>query len=634
MSEIWQGQLEKIDDFRWRIPQSYKPGMRVPGLIFADEKLLKDIRQDKALEQVANVAFLPGIVKASLAMPDIHWGFGFCIGGVAATDVDADGVISPGGVGFDINCLTADSRILHSLGFTRSIKEFESCWPGQQLVTMNFSQAAVDKAEIQAYIKIGSKDKIYEIETFSGTRVQATAEHPFWTQDGMVPLKRLKPGVKVALYPFLGVPYDEPSDDVIVCEEDVRSFLKQKRPEISECVVSVIIKELSNRDLLPLRLNSPALPYLIKLLGYCIGDGNIHFAKKSGKGVVGFWGKKKDLESIRSDVAKTGFTCSKVYQRNRKHNIQTVYDTVKFEALESSCKVVASAFAALLAILGCPCGNKTEQAYSVPAWLFKAPLWHKRLFLASFFGAEMSSPKCYAENNYNFYCPIVSMNKNGMLADNGIAFFSDISRLLSEFGVRTVKISEAPSNFTKAGKFNYRLRLILATDNEDLINLYGKIGFEYNIERQYLANVATQFLKYKQRILSERNAAAEQAHALHRQGFSASEIFEKVAPKFVNRRFIERTIYGGRKTLPRIGFTAKNFALFLDEHTNGLGYSGMVWDTISSLTEVPGEDYVYDLTIKHPDHNFVANNFVVSNCGVRLVKTNLNASLFVFDNTN
>jgi tRNA-splicing ligase RtcB (3'-phosphate/5'-hydroxy nucleic acid ligase) len=101
MSEI---PLEKIDDYRWRIPKSYKPGMRVPGIIYADEKLLKDIRQDKALEQVANVAFLPGIVKASMAMPDIHWGYGFPIGGVAATDIENGGVVSPGGVGFDINC--------------------------------------------------------------------------------------------------------------------------------------------------------------------------------------------------------------------------------------------------------------------------------------------------------------------------------------------------------------------------------------------------------------------------------------------------------------------------------------------------------------------------------------------------
>ncbi|MDD5436249.1 MAG: RtcB family protein [Candidatus Omnitrophica bacterium] len=97
-------QLEKIDRFRWRIPESYKTGMRVDGVIYASKDMLDAILSDKAADQVANVAFLPGIVKHSFAMPDIHWGYGFPIGGVAATDVDAGGVISPGGVGFDINC--------------------------------------------------------------------------------------------------------------------------------------------------------------------------------------------------------------------------------------------------------------------------------------------------------------------------------------------------------------------------------------------------------------------------------------------------------------------------------------------------------------------------------------------------
>jgi tRNA-splicing ligase RtcB len=77
--------------------------MRVPGLIYADENMLQQIREEQALEQVANVAFLPGIVGHSLAMPDIHWGYGFAIGGVAAMRMK-DGVVSPGGVGFDINC--------------------------------------------------------------------------------------------------------------------------------------------------------------------------------------------------------------------------------------------------------------------------------------------------------------------------------------------------------------------------------------------------------------------------------------------------------------------------------------------------------------------------------------------------
>ncbi|MCZ6851639.1 MAG: RtcB family protein, partial [Planctomycetota bacterium] len=100
----FQGKLEQIDACCWRIPRDYKPGMRVDGLIYADERLIDHIKADQAPEQVANVAFLPGIQGASLAMPDIHWGYGFCIGGVCATDPDEGGVISPGGVGYDINC--------------------------------------------------------------------------------------------------------------------------------------------------------------------------------------------------------------------------------------------------------------------------------------------------------------------------------------------------------------------------------------------------------------------------------------------------------------------------------------------------------------------------------------------------
>jgi len=103
MTSHWEQVLERIDEYRWRIPQDYKQGMQVPGIVFADEKMMKTIQRDQSLEQVANVACLPGIVEASLAMPDIHWGYGFPVGGVAATRVE-DGVVSPGGVGFDINC--------------------------------------------------------------------------------------------------------------------------------------------------------------------------------------------------------------------------------------------------------------------------------------------------------------------------------------------------------------------------------------------------------------------------------------------------------------------------------------------------------------------------------------------------
>jgi len=99
----WSGPLEKLTEFKWRIPKSYKPEMRVDGVVFASERMMETLRQDMALEQVANVAMLPGIVGASMAMPDIHHGYGFSIGGVAAMGME-EGVISPGGVGYDIGC--------------------------------------------------------------------------------------------------------------------------------------------------------------------------------------------------------------------------------------------------------------------------------------------------------------------------------------------------------------------------------------------------------------------------------------------------------------------------------------------------------------------------------------------------
>jgi len=104
-------QLEKIDDYRWRVPQGTRDGMLTDAVIYADERLLRDILRDQSLEQAINVAMLPGIVGSSLAMPDIHQGYGFPIGGVAATLPDEGGVVSPGGVGFDINC---GVRLLHS----------------------------------------------------------------------------------------------------------------------------------------------------------------------------------------------------------------------------------------------------------------------------------------------------------------------------------------------------------------------------------------------------------------------------------------------------------------------------------------------------------------------------------------
>src|SRR4051812_23047122 len=96
-------EVRRIDDTLWEIPAAARGDMRVPARVFADRELLDAIAGDRSLEQLQNVATLPGIVDAALAMPDIHQGYGFPVGGLAATELP-DGVVSPGGVGYDINC--------------------------------------------------------------------------------------------------------------------------------------------------------------------------------------------------------------------------------------------------------------------------------------------------------------------------------------------------------------------------------------------------------------------------------------------------------------------------------------------------------------------------------------------------
>lgn len=140
--------IERIDDYRWRIPK--EGGMRVDGIIYADEKMMESIKDDQSPQQVANVAHLPGIVGHSLAMPDIHWGYGFPIGGVAAFDID-EGVISPGGVGYDINC---GVRLLRS-----GLKQDEASDKMRNIVNTLFQNIPTGVGSKRKDIKLGEKEQ-------------------------------------------------------------------------------------------------------------------------------------------------------------------------------------------------------------------------------------------------------------------------------------------------------------------------------------------------------------------------------------------------------------------------------------------------------------------------------------------
>ena len=614
--------FKRISDYIFEIPKTYRPDMRVPARIYADDALLEAALGDRSVEQLINTATLPGVVRYTLAMPDIHQGYGPPIGGVIATQRPS-GIISPGATGYDINCLAADTPILHEFGYTRPIGEMAEIWDKASLRCQDFASERPASTPVVRFLKLRPRHPVYKVITESGREITATADHPFWTPDGMVELRYLKPGNQVALYPFEGVPYEEPSDDVIVDESDIEEVLvaRDKHNALPQ-----VLNILRQRGLLPLRFNSPALPYLLKIMGYIFGDATLYFNRGSGQGMVTFYGKPEDLEVIRKDIRKLGFSPSGLYLREREHRVETPYAPYEFTHQEASFKVTSTAFAALLAAMGAPVGNKAKSDFSVPAWVFRAPLWQKRLFLAAFFGAELTAPRTFPERDYNFQVPVLSLNKREGAVESGRKFLKDIASLLSEFGVETKKISLRREQSNKDGSVSYRLRLVLSSRPESLINLWGKVGFEYNLERSAIANVAVQYLRLKERVLSLRREKAFLARDMYAQGETPSAIYRQLSGPYVNRRFLERSIYQGRASDVRISEEFPGFHQYYEEATAGLGSSGMVWDHIARIEPIPEfDDYVYDFTVAHHDHNFIAGGFVVSNCGVRLLVSNLEA---------
>ena len=616
--------IQKISDYLWEIPK--QGGMRVPARLYANEKMLDDILSDDAPQQAANVAHMPGIVKASMAMPDIHWGYGFPIGGVAAFDTE-DGVISPGGVGYDINCLAGGSRVLHEHGYTRSIAHMEATWQRDVLRCQDFEAPRDDTTAIQRYLKRRPQQPTYRVTTESGDEIVATADHPFWTPDGMVELDELDAGDCVAQHPFEGVPYEAPDGSVLVDAEDIQHVLNEQGKKDGN-VLGQVVAYLKSRDLLPLRADASALPYLIKVLGYLFGDGTLYFSGASGKGTTWFYGKSDDLKAIREDIAAAGFTPSRIYRRTRDHTIQTTYDTYQFEREETAFKVASTSFAALMAALGAPVGAKATQDYRVPGWLHEAPRWHQRLFLAAFFGAELASPRAFTERNRNFQMPVLSINKKEGWVESGRRFLQDISALLDAFEVEAETISERAEQRNGDGTRSHRLRLMIASTPANLIALWGRVGYAYNRGRYAGAMTAVAYLKRKQQVLDRRREAAGEAAARHAAGYSPTSIYADLKDPHVNRRFLERSLYETRTSDVRCGAAFETFDAFSEWARDGLGTSGMVWTRIASIEPVDleaetGDPYVYDFTVAHDDHNFVANGFVVSNCGVRLMTSDL-----------
>ena len=405
----------------------------------------------------------------------------------------------------------------------------------------------------------------------------------------MIDANKLLIGDKLCTNPFSGVEFEEVSNEEILNRADFERYLDKLEITNKGSARSQILKDLDKLKLFPLRYNSPKLPIILKLMGYIHGDGVLSFVntKKNRKGFVHFYGKKEDLETIQKDILEIGIKAPKIFTRTRHHKILTQYGISEFDYEENSIIKKSMAFMLLFACLGTPIGKKTHVSYRIPNWLIKCSLWQKRLFLASFFGAELGKPR--TNNEKSFECLQLNMNKKEGLKTSGIIFLNDIRLLLAEFGIATNPPVRVPGNDYE-GKYGKTvgLRFLIKGEEENLNKFFSLINYEYNKKRSHLANLAIAYLNYKKYIKNSNNLTIN----------------------------INNT-----RELTKLYQTLPLFEEFVEKYS--VGNEGFVLDEIISIELLDYDGPVYDFTINHDDHNFIANNFVISNCGMRLITTNL-----------
>ncbi len=574
--------LHKIREHVWEMPP--EGGMRVPARVFASEALLEEISEDKTLRQLRNATHLPGIEGYAVCMPDGHQGYGFPVGGVAGIDAE-NGCISPGAIGYDINCLTGDSAVRLSFGRRLPIADLRERFEDERAVVVGDEPTASD---IRLFTESGGR-QVFEIETETGRTLRATEDHPLRTPDGMVDAGDLEAGDPVLVHPFEGIDHEDPEEFTVLSESD----FDDEDPQL--------VAFLKRNDLLPLKSTDDAFCRLLKLAGFHTGDGAFRGQQ------TWFYADPADLETIREDISTLGFTPSRIYSRERDHEI----DGNEFTRTEHSVKVGAHSFKKLLLRLGVPDGPKVESDFTLPGWFDRLADWQRALYLSAFFGAEMSAPS--AVSNTNFYAPTVSQNRRSDVADAGERYLSGIADALESIGIETNDLER----FEADAEDTERLRFGVNTDPRNLVEFFSTVGFSYNAEKERMAALATQYLRRKEHVIGRRARIASEVEARADGGEPVSELKQHYD---VNDRFVERSAWSGRSDRPRPPADFPSFKTFCD--STDVRENLTVPVEVESV-EPAGREPVYDIGVEHEAHNFVAEGFVVSNCGVRMVTTDL-----------
>lgn len=541
------------------------------------------------------------------------------------------------------NCVAPQTLVTVAGGSARCIADLDNDmrWRSVRLMSATwdvFGKPRVNTVYplIARFVKNEARErpfKLYHIRTETGREILATADHPFYTNQGRLDAKLIEPGTNVAVLPAA---LERPdwssqvvSDEVVLDEQAILSVC----PPHSENQIHV--ESLKRMGLIPLRKSDSRYQILLRLLGFVFGDGHLSIRIREGSSgkpksdvAVHFTGRPGDLSDIRGDLAMLGFQSSEI--RTAEATSILPDRTISGSTSQTVCS--QKAFWMLMKALGAPVGDKPTQRFSVPNWLHSSSNAEVREFLAAFFGCEMLKPLVDKRTGKVFISPSIKMSKERSIVDSAYVFLGGIMSLAQRFGVEFPEKAIVPKEFfiRKDGLVTQKLQLNFSGSVGSLSKLWGGIGYIYNKKREALAQRAYAYLKHHLSEVAKRGTAAK--YVMSRERDISGNATEKAKVLIKELKLLDTSlsirlhdVVNWIKTntdpsqirvsvldMPAFEEWMKSAAGDLD------GDAGLVWETVKAIDEDTSGHHmvVEDVTMADVNHNFFANGFLTGNCGL------------------
>lgn len=444
-----------------------------------------------------------------------------------------------------------------------------------------------------------------KITTTTGRYLETTDDHAFFTKRGWISAIELEETDEVAILPVADKISFEGEDKILVDKSDF-NFLNNEYKFLNN-----FLKELEQKNLLPLKKNDQRLPIIARLVGALFSDGSLYRNKKNNYREISFsLGQKKDVDDVINDLKAIGFYKAHISERTNEGDI----NGRKFSMHTFKVKCLSTALYLLFRVLGVSEGNKTNQLYKIPEWIIKSEKAIKKEFLSAYLGGD--GPKVAINMQYRknknptnqININDIEFHKREDLVKNGIEYANQISQLLNEFGIDIKNIFyEIDPYLRKDGTKSAIIHIKIANKVNNGFILTQRIGYSYCWQKQINGMYVGEFLREIMNKRASWKFLYDQVIALGKMGYGYRRI-----SKILKINHIRVYMWLKKKVQATIKKHDLKFNDWLQKSTKELK-DGLVWEKIEKIYDVYLQEVQLLTTKKY--HNFIANGFLVHNCG-------------------